>query len=110
MAATGRMMAKNRFEISGTTWLWKSEAKPHAAGWMFLTIEGQDAAEIRFAAMGRTGGFGSIKVTVTIGETRWQTSLFPQRESGALLLPLKAAVRKAEGIGPGLTYVATIIV
>jgi len=96
-----------RFEISGTTSEWRTPGKPGAA-WHFLTIEGQDATEIRFAAMGQTGGFGSIKVTATIGGTRWQTSLFPHRESGGYLLPLKAAVRKAEGIGPGETISATI--
>lgn len=31
----------------------------------------------------------------------WNTSIFPQRESGGFILPVKAAVRKAEGIGEG---------
>lgn len=92
-----------QFEISGTVWQWRTASKPNSA-WYFLTIEGQAAAEIRFAAMGRSGGFGSIRVTATIGATRWQTSLFPHSESGGFLLPLKAAVRKAEGIVPDGRY------
>lgn len=96
-----------RFDISGRTWIWRSANKPGAA-WHFLTIEGQDAVEIRFAAMGRSGGFGSIRVTATIGDTSWQTSLFPHRESGGYLLPLKAAVRKAENIVPDQDYSVTI--
>lgn len=92
-----------RFEIRGTTWEWRTAAKPNGT-WHFLTIEGQPAAEIRFAALGRSGGFGSVRVTATIGTTRWRTSLLPHRESGGYLLPLKAAVRKAEAIEPGGSY------
>ena len=47
-------------------------------------------------------------MTVTIGQTVWQTSLFPHRESGGYLLPLKAAVRKAEGILPDQSLTAVI--
>ena len=90
----------NCFEVRGEVWLWRP-AKPSAGGWYFLTVEGQTAAEIRYAALGRTGGFGSIRVTATIGDTRWQTSLFPHRDSGGLLLPLKADVRRCEGIEAG---------
>ena len=89
------------FEFTGTVWLWRTTKKPSATGWYFLTVEGQIAAEIRYAALGRTGGFGSIRVTATIGDTSWQTSLFPHRETGGLLLPLKAEVRRHEGIEAG---------
>jgi hypothetical protein len=88
------------FEFAGKVWLWRP-AKPSGTGWYFLTVEGQTAVEIRYAALGRTGGFGSIRVTATIGDTSWQTSLFPHRESGGLLLPLKAEVRRREDIEAG---------
>ncbi len=88
------------FEVASTVWRWRP-AKPSGGGWFFLTVEGQVAAEIRFAAMGRTGGFGSIKVNATIGDTRWETSLFPHKESGGFLLPLKAEVRRRENIEAG---------
>ena len=42
-----------------------------------------------------------IRVAVTIGQTRWRTSIFPDKASGGFLLPLKAAVRKAESLGVG---------
>ena len=95
-----RMDDVSSFEFTGTVWLWRP-AKPSGAGWHFLTVEGQTAAEIRYAALGRTGGFGSIRVTAIIGDTGWQTSLFPHRETGGLLLPLKAEVRRREGIEAG---------
>src|SRR5215211_6370950 len=82
----------DRFEVTARLWTWQS-AKP-GAGWHFLTIDGQTAAEIRFAALGRTGGFGSIKVEARIGGTSWNTSIFPKRDSAGFILPVKAAVRK----------------
>lgn len=95
------MDSGDSFEIRGRIWLWKPANATRATGWHFLTIDGQTAAEIRFAALGRTGGFGSIKVAARIGDTRWHTSIFPQRESGGFILPVKASVRKCEGIGEG---------
>lgn len=89
----------NCFETTTTLWRWRS-AKP-GAGWYFVTIDGQTAAEIRYAALDRTGGFGSIRVEVRIGGTDWKTSIFPQRESGGFVLPIKAEVRKRERLAEG---------
>lgn len=93
------MDGNERFELTASLWCWRSPKTPTT--WHFLTIDGQTAAEIRYAALGRTGGFGSIRVEARIGATRWTTSIFPQRESGGFLLPVKASVRKSEGIGEG---------
>lgn len=46
-------------------------------------------------------GFGAVKVRVGVGDTWWDTSLFPHKESGGWMLPVKASVRKAEGVGAG---------
>jgi len=40
-------------------------------------------------------------VEVTIGGSTWRTSLFPSREAGAFILPIKKAVRVAEGCEEG---------
>jgi len=42
-------------------------------------------------------GFGSIRVTVTVGDTTWKTSVFPNKD-GTYGLPIKASVRQKEGI------------
>lgn len=44
-------------------------------------------------------GWGCIPVTGRIGDTAFRTSLFPR--DGGYLLPVKAAVRRAEGIEVG---------
>ena len=50
--------------------------------------------------MGKRRGFGSVKVSVTLGASHWQTSLFPNKD-GSWFLPIKAPVRRAEGIAEG---------
>jgi hypothetical protein len=50
--------------------------------------------------MGKRRGFGSVKVTVTLGASTWQTSLFPNKD-GSWFLPIKKPVRLAEGIAEG---------
>ena len=86
-------------------WLWVGGG---SASWHFVTITGAAADAIHGEALmrrlengGLRRGFGSVKVRVGIGDTRWDTSLFPHKESGGWLLPVKASVRKAEGVGAG---------
>lgn len=95
------MTGEETFALTATVWLWRSTGKERPMTWHFLTIDGQTSAEIRYAALGRTGGFGSIPVEARIGATRWRTSIFPHRDSGGYILPLKASVRTREGIAAG---------
>lgn len=94
--------------VTGPVWRWRAADQTKAAAWFFLTVAGDDAAGVREASQGRTGGFGSVRVTVRIGSTVWQTSLFPSKESGGYLLPLKADVRRREGIEEGAVIAAEL--
>ena len=94
------------WEYTGPVWLWRpktADAAPKASpvAWHFLTIDGDVAAGIRAAAPGRTAAWGSVYVKVRIGTSNWETSLFPSKEVSGYLLPIKAAVRKKEGVGEG---------
>jgi hypothetical protein len=82
--------------VTAPLWVWRGSGNrpPPKAAWYFVTVTGDVAVAIGAAASGRTGGFGSVKVMATIGETAWTTSLFPSREAGGYLLPIKAAVRQ----------------
>jgi hypothetical protein len=97
LALSKAMAAAEIFEVTSTVWLWHGGK----AAWVFATIDPGTAMAIRAEAFDRIGGWGSIKVEAMIGETRWRTSLFPHKESGGLLLPLKAEVRRREGIDVG---------
>jgi hypothetical protein len=101
-------MEEEAIRAAGPVWQWRAGETP--GGWYFMTVEGQAAAEVRYAALGRTGGFGSIKVTARIGATDWRTSLFPDRASGGFLLPLKAEVRRREAIEAGQTIEVALTV
>ena len=72
----------------------------------FLRIPPETAEAIvahefeRRLEMGKRRGFGSVKVTVALGESIWQTSLFPNKD-GSWFLPIKKPVRVAEGLTEG---------
>jgi hypothetical protein len=82
-----------------TAELWEYPAEK--ASWFFLTLPTEVADEIEAAATTSRRGFGSVRVSVTVGSTTWATSIFPSREAGSYLLPVKKAVRVAEGIDAG---------
>ncbi len=69
------------------------------APYYFLPVPEDQAAEIREVAALATYGWGVIPVVARIGETDFETSLFPK--DGGYLLPLKNAVRTPHGIGTG---------
>lgn len=78
--------------FTAEVWLWKADA-----AWHFITLPEDVANEIEDMAVNR-GGFGSVRVEVTIGSSTWRTSIFPSKEAESFVLPLKKAVRVAEGL------------
>jgi hypothetical protein len=76
-------------------WRWQGDAP-----WHFLTVPGEVSDDVRDAA-GAPVAFGSVRVRVTVGSTTWSTSLFPHRESGGYLLPVKKDVRVREDLEVG---------
>ncbi len=92
------------WDFTGPIWVWRGQAKdgsPTKTAWYFVTIDGDVAQAIRAAAPGRTAAWGSVYVSATIEGTAWRTSLFPSKNVGGYLLPVKASVRKAERLGEG---------
>ena len=53
-------------------------------------------------------GWGAVPVTVQIGKTAWQTSLFPDKKSESYLFAIKAEVRRQEAIVAGDTIRAIV--
>ncbi|WP_426165623.1 DUF1905 domain-containing protein [Sandarakinorhabdus sp. DWP1-3-1] len=96
--------AGGRWTFTGPLWLWRGKAKdgsPTSTAWHFVTINGAVADAIRAAAPGRSAAWGSVYVSVTVGTTGWQTSVFPSKDVSGYLLPVKASVRKAEKLIEG---------
>jgi len=84
-----------RYPFTAHLWEWASKAS-----WYFVSLPETDADDIeeRFGATAR--GFGSIRVEVKIGATTWRTSIFPSTSEKTYVLPVKKAVRSAEGLLP----------
>jgi len=81
-------------EFSGEVWFWRGPSPYH-----FVTVPGDESAELEDAAALVTYGWGMIPVAARIGSTAWTTSLFPK--NGGYVVPLKDLVRNAEGIDVG---------
>lgn len=73
---------------------WRGPAPHH-----FVRLPTDDAATVQEVARAVTYGWGMVPVTVTVGATSWRTSLWPK--DGSYVVPLKAWVRRAEGIELG---------
>jgi hypothetical protein len=100
------------FTQRAALWRWTTAS---GAGMIFVRFVDPVAEEISaLAAMrrlenGRKRGWGSLRVAARIGGSRWQTSIFPG-DAASWLLPVKAEVRKAEGIAEGDEVEVTILV
>lgn len=79
------------FVFSANVWEWRGPAPYH-----FVAVPEDIAAEIKEMASAVTYGWGMIPVSGKIGSTSFTTSLWAK--DGTYAVPLKDAVRKAEGI------------
>jgi hypothetical protein len=84
------------YTFTAKLWLYDGQA-----AWHFVTLPKGLAAELKGFFAGERRGFGSLPVEVTVGKTTWRTSIFPDSKSGSYVLPVKAQVRKAEGLREG---------
>ncbi|KAF0227085.1 MAG: hypothetical protein FD175_2847 [Beijerinckiaceae bacterium] len=90
-------------DFTAPLWLWNGKG-----AWYFVTLPVDQSQIIKMAVPRR--GWGSVRVKARIGGTSWATSIFPDSKSGAYLLPVKADVRKAEGLDPGDTVEVSVSV
>lgn len=96
-----------RLKVTTQVWLY-----PGMAGaWHFVSLDKTSAEKVRKHQKGKPRvGWGAVPVEVTLGKTTWRTSIFPDSKSGTYILPLKALVRKKEGVYEGdmVTFVCVI--
>ena len=86
------------FTFDAEVWISETHRSVH-----FVSLPEPVADEIDELFGDVAKGFGSQKVEVTIGRTTWSTSIFPSDKNGTYVLPVKATVRKAEGLELGST-------
>lgn len=89
--------------MCGTVITWRGPAPYH-----FLRLPPEDGAAVEAVAAAVTYGWGMVPVRATLGATTWTTSLWPR--DGSYVLPLKDAVRRAEGVDVGDPVVVRVAV
>lgn len=73
---------------------WRGPAPFH-----FVEVPDEQSAAIEAVSSMVTYGWGAIPVRARIGRTEFTTSLFPKGDT--YLVPIKVAVRRAEGLALG---------
>jgi hypothetical protein len=95
------------FKLKSKVWIYPGPPE-RGGSWHFVNVSKKASREIKDTFGRGDRGFGSIPVTVTVGTTSWDTSIFPDKKSGTYLLPIKAEVRKAEDVREGKLLSLTI--
>ena len=92
------------------TYTFEAEVWEHegSGSWHFVSLPPAEADDIEARYGAKAAGFGSIRVEVTIGATRWRTSLFPDTRRATYVLPVKKAVRTAQGLRAGANATVTV--
>lgn len=90
-------------QVTGEVWPWRGPSPFH-----FVRVPPEQCQILQEMSATVTYGWGMIPVRARVGATEWQTSLFPK--DGRYLIPLKDAVRRAEGLDVGDTVTIALTV
>lgn len=89
--------------FSGEIWFWHGPAP-----WHFVTVPARETQQLHGISPLVSYGWGMVPVTAQIGASRWKTTLTPK--DGRYVLPVKAAVRRAERLEVGDTATVQLTV
>jgi hypothetical protein len=91
------MSPKITYRFSAVIWQHAS-----SGGWFFVSIPKDLSEEIRTYFQRQEEGWGRMKASARIGNTEWATAIWFDTKRMSYLLPLKAEVRKKEGLENGM--------
>lgn len=94
---------KDWTEFAGELYYWRGPSPYH-----FINVPEEVCTGLRALPPAVSYGWGVIPVTGRIGTTVWETSLFPK--DGGYVVPIKDAVRRAEGLALGDTVTVELSV
>ena len=89
-------MEQIRYEFSAKAYQYSSSEE--MCGWVFASLPKELSKEIRDNFKCLEEGWGRMKITAKIGDSKWQTSIWFDTKQDTYLLPLKAKIRKQENI------------
>lgn len=93
--------------VTFTAKLWKY---PGQAAWYFVSLPKAHTKDLKTLASGPSRGFGSLRVNVALGDSSWQTSIFPDNKSGSYLLPIKKEIRRSHNLVDGATFPISVTI
>ncbi|XVV09059.1 DUF1905 domain-containing protein [Actinoplanes sp. CA-131856] len=99
------MLRSVEVDFESELWIWDARK---GESWTFVTLPEDASEDIRHLTDGIRRGFGSLRVRASVGSSTWQTSIFPDSQKGAFVLPIKRAIRKAQHLEPGDTAAVTV--
>lgn len=82
-----------QYEFSAAIWQYAGPG-----GWHFVSLPQVLAKEIRDTLKSEEEGWGRLKAVAAIGNSEWKTAIWFDTKLNTYLLPLKADVRKKEGL------------
>ena len=71
---------------------------PDKVCWVFVSLPKEISIEIRNNFKMLEEGWGRLKITAKVGNSEWKTAIWFDTKEDTYLLPLKAEIRKKEGI------------
>lgn len=92
-------------KIKAKIWIY-----PGDAAWHFITLPKKEAKEIKKKFSWVKRGWGSIPITLVLGSSRWNTSIFPDKKSGGYIFPIKKEIRRNERVSAGDIIEFTLII
>ena len=85
-----------KIKFKARLWRWAGDK----AAWHFVSVPKDLSAKISKGIKVKRG-WGSVRVRARIGDSTFDTSVFPDKKSGTYLLPVKASVRRTEALEHG---------
>ena len=85
-------------------------AKAYFDAWVFVSLPKEISAEIRNNFKWLEEGWGRLKVTATLGTSKWQTAIWFDTKQDTYLLPIKANIRKQENVILGEDIKISVVV
>lgn len=79
------------------------EQVAHGRATILLVRLPDDESDLLNSLLLPRGGFASIKVDATVGDSAWRTSVFPDRENFLLLIARKRVEAEALSVGKAVT-------
>lgn len=86
------MKYKSQYIFNATLWQYPAPV----GGWHFVSLPKDLSTIIRNENSWQEEGWGRLKATAQIGNSKWLTAIWFDTKQDTYLLPVKAAIRKQE--------------